>query len=475
MTFQAITTHQSSTYLIQDNNYFVLIPDIYVRSSGDGFRGSPTRSDLQLTGATLTVLGTVAAGETGVDFFSLSTSAVQCTILVGSSGAVHAALGGIIVDAGNGNSIVNYGEVASGGYALYLGGGGTGNRMENHGQITLTGSAPQSALWVGAGASPVFMVNSGIISGLPGAGRALVESLSPMSFSNTGSILAQGNVAIQGSVTYADTVTNSGMIQGDTYLGDGDDRLFNSGMILGKVSLEEGADYYRALGDSAATEFVTGGSGSDTLQGGNLSDQLSGDAEDDLVRGLGGDDVLYGGSGNDTVNGGEDNDTIRGGSGNDRLTGDNGDDDINGDAGADDIFGGNGDDTLRGGDDADRLFGGAGQNDLYGQGGRDVIYAQSGEDTIIFQSVSDSAVGAQRDVIRGFTPGQDLIDLASVAPGILSYIGASAFSGAAREVRVLELSTGSSLIQVDTDGDGTGDTEILTALTHGLTEADFIL
>ncbi len=473
MAFQAITTNQSSTYQIQDGDYFVLMPGIYVHSSGAGFFGN-AGADAVLTGTTLTVLGTIASGALGVDMTSVATEVRQTSVIVGTTGAVHGALGGIALDSGGGNSILNYGEVISGGYVLHLGGEGAANRVENHGNLALTGPSGLAAIHVGGGADRVFIVNGGVISGVPGTGHALVESAAPATFGNSGQILAQGAVAVRLS-EQQDVMTQSGLIEGRVELLGGADRLYNTGMVLEVVDLGDGADLYRALGTGGASDTVIGGAGADTLVGGALDDILEGGSESDLLRGQGGNDDLSGGGGADTLQAGDGNDTLGGGNENDRLLGENGDDFLSGGSGADDLFGGNGDDTLLGGDDNDRLFGGAGQNDLYGQGGRDVVYAQAGEDTIIFQSASDSAVGAQRDVIWGFDIGQDVIDLTQVAPGLLVFRGTDAFTGTAREVRLAEFSSGTTIVQVDVDGDGVQDMEVMISQITGLSETDFLL
>ena len=66
-----------------------------------------------------------------------------------------------------------------------------------------------------------------------------------------------------------------------------------------------------------------------------------------------------------------------------------------------------------------------------------------------------------RDVIRDFsTPDGDQIDLTGSYVGILTYIGAAAFSaGGSGEVRVIA-DGGDQLVQVDVNGDGAADMEI---------------
>jgi Ca2+-binding RTX toxin-like protein len=107
----------------------------------------------------------------------------------------------------------------------------------------------------------------------------------------------------------------------------------------------------------------------------------------DHIEGFGAEDWLYGGYGNDVVSGGQGPDWLEG----------EGDKDIVGGGGdIDYVYGGAGNDIVRGGSGADYLDGGLG-NDRYWGG--------PGADTFAF----DGNFGF--DVVRDFTPAQDVIDL----------------------------------------------------------------
>lgn len=188
-----------------------------------------------------------------------------------------------------------------------------------------------------------------------------------------------------------------------------------------------------------------------------------------------GDDVIDGGTEADLIRGGDGADQLRGDDEADRLFGDSGDDTIDGGADNDDLYGGDGDDMLMGGAGDDRLFGGAGVNQLLGGTERDVLYGQSGEDYFVWLSAVESTPGAKRDVVRGFDIGQDALDVSQTAGAALAFIGSAGFTGAAGELRVLELASGSSMVQIDLDGDRARDMEILIADRQGLAASDFIL
>jgi Ca2+-binding RTX toxin-like protein len=94
-----------------------------------------------------------------------------------------------------------------------------------------------------------------------------------------------------------------------------------------------------------------------------------------------------------------------GGSGNDTITGSTAVDYLSGGAGNDTINGAAGNDVLNGGEGSDIVTGGAGKDTLTGGAGNDVFD---------FNLTTESAVGANRDVIADFVKGQDRIDLTGI-------------------------------------------------------------
>ncbi len=316
---------------------------------------------------------------------------------------------------------------------------------------------------------------------------------------NTG--LLEANYVYVGrydSDTYGGTLVNHGImtnlgpagVQIDGY--PSPDRAVNSGEIFGSVDLGGGADRYEGLAGGFVTEGIRGGDGNDTLAGGSNGDLLEGEADQDLLVGRDGEDTLLGGPGFDTLFGGEGNDLLDGGTNNDTLNAHGGNDTVRGDYGADilvgmdgadlldggpgndTIDGGPGNDTLEGGDDDDVLRGRLGEDDLAGGLGRDFLTGGPGADNFVFRTPAQAGIGAARDQILDFVPGEDIINVVSMSAGVFSFIGTAPFSGI-NQIRVIETTTGSSIVQFNTDTDLDPEAEIRVANVTGLGAEDFAL
>jgi hypothetical protein len=150
------------------------------------------------------------------------------------------------------------------------------------------------------------------------------------------------------------------------------------------------------------------------------------------------------------------------------LRGEGGDDSLYGRAGADRLYGGAGDDALDGGEGDDVLMGG---------GGRDELEGGAGADEFEFADARHS-VGAARDRIVDFDAGEgDTIDLTRIDANAgtsgrqaFVYVGATAFSGAAGELRFAD-----GLLVGDVDGDGAADFEVEMEGVAALGNDDLLL
>lgn len=262
----------------------------------------------------------------------------------------------------------------------------------------------------------------------------------------------------------------------------------------------------------AGNDIIQGLGGVDTLNGGDGNDNLNGGDGNDILDGGAGDDILTGGSylGNDTLRGGDGNDiitaeitdvTVDGGSGNDTIilayqTQKTAIDlglttgqfslytsstafQAKSWTGIENVVGGSGADVIRGNSDANLLSGAAGADQLFGQHGNDILDGGAGKDTLtggagsdvfVFR-MGDSTVGANSDFIMDFTHGEDLIDLKAL--GINSFIGSSAFSNSAGQLRAWSDAT-SSYIGGDVNGDGSMDFQIGIAGLHQMMISDFL-
>lgn len=265
----------------------------------------------------------------------------------------------------------------------------------------------------------------------------------------------------------------------DTLLGDAGLDTLDGGW--GTDYLNGGADadlMYGGLHD----DTLIGGTGNDTLWGGQGADRMIGGADDDLMMGDSENDTLVGSEGNDTLQGGTGADYLNGGIGADSLLGESENDRLVGDAGNDTLDGGSGDDRLIGGADADVLIGGSGRDVLLGDAGNDtltggadgdVMLGGAGADVFVF-AAGDSAVGGTNsDRLADFVAGEDKIDLSGVIDGELAFYGTAWFTDTAA-VRLNEVNANLTVVEVDSNGDGTADMQIWV-MEGGLTASDFIL
>ncbi len=138
------------------------------------------------------------------------------------------------------------------------------------------------------------------------------------------------------------------------------------------------------------------------------------------------------------------------------------------------VYGGGGNDVITGGSGDDLIFGG-------GRG--DTLTGGAGNDIFAYRALTDSN-STERDGIQDFNLG-DRIDLSRIDANLnlagmqgFSFVGTSAFSGTAGELRYENISLGGPiyLIQGDANGDGISDLEIVIVMTdrNVLTTNDFI-
>ena len=173
-------------------------------------------------------------------------------------------------------------------------------------------------------------------------------------------------------VTDAASSFVAGLAGNDTIIGN-----YGNEVLAGN----KGSDILAANG---ANTVLQGGQGSDRLRGSGFADELFGGDGADTIFGAQGDDFIFGGDTSndkrDLVYGGGGNDRIDGGHGNDELRGDAGNDTIAGGFGADTILGGNGDDVLTGSSFSDRIIGGQGKDFINGGFGFDRLVGGSDAD-----------------------------------------------------------------------------------------------
>ena len=150
--------------------------------------------------------------------------------------------------------------------------------------------------------------------------------------------------------------------------------------------------------------------------------------------------------------------------------------------------GGAGADVIAGNDAANRISGGGGADRIRGAGGFDVVRGDGGADIFVFQALADSRMSSVRsdgkkiapDILADFVSGEDKIDVSAIdaiaatgADDAFTFIGASAFSGSAGELRS-EVRGGVAHLFLDVDGDRVGDLQIVCA-SPTLLVSDLIL
>ena len=257
--------------------------------------------------------------------------------------------------------------------------------------------------------------------------------------------------------------------------GTGADNLKGGG---GQDTLYGDAGNDRMFGEGG-TDSLFGGTGADKLYGNGNNDLLAGGDGNDLLSGGFGSDTLYGDAGADTLNGGPDDDVLYGGADNDTLLGSSGADLLHGGSGADVLKGNTGADMLNGGEGGDKLQGGDGNDTLAGGAGRDLLFGGTGSDIFAFLEASDSgATGPQRDIIRDFESGVDMIDLSAIdadtgVGGDQAFTFITGGFTAAGQIRVIDQG-GRWLVQGEVDGDGNADFAILV-FGEAPVESDFVL
>jgi serralysin len=126
---------------------------------------------------------------------------------------------------------------------------------------------------------------------------------------------------------------------------------------------------------------------------------------------------------------------------------------------------------LEGGAGNDRLVGDAGNDRLVGGRGSDTLDGGAGTDTFVFASNADSVLGSLRDLILGFEQGQDKIDLSMLNAS--RFVGTGNFTGRVGEVRFANFE-GSTVIELDSNGDRLADFQVGLDRAVNLTISDFL-
>ncbi|MDD9908822.1 MAG: M10 family metallopeptidase C-terminal domain-containing protein [Ahrensia sp.] len=270
------------------------------------------------------------------------------------------------------------------------------------------------------------------------------------------------------------------------------------------------SDFIERLDLLGAARNGTGNDQANTIVGNNNNNTINGAGGNDVLVGGGGNDLIFGGTGNDIMNGGSGNDiyffnsgdtiieaTFSSGGGIDTMYSSTsttivtnveilrlfGTDHLvgNGSAAPESIVGNSGNNLLRGFGSNDTINGKGGNDIISGGTGRDVIVGDTGADIFNYDNVNESRVGSSnRDFINGFEHGLDRIDLSDIDANTgvggnqaFTYVGNSAFSGSAGELRYFTFGN-VSIVEADVNGDSNADMQIFINGTNYMTGSDFI-
>jgi Ca2+-binding RTX toxin-like protein len=304
--------------------------------------------------------------------------------------------------------------------------------------------------------------------------------------------------------------------------GTGDDvyRVNNAGDVVVETA-GEGIDWVKSgvsytLGAGVSVEILGPSNGEKTtplnFTGNEFGQDIYGNAGDNVLDGGGGNDMLVGNAGIDTLIGGTGNDVFKVGDSGDIIVeaaGEGSDSvkantsytlgagvsvelmtttngakttpiNLTGNEFNQDLHGNNGNNVLNGAGGNDRLYGLDGADTLIGGAGFDQMTGGGGNDDFVFTAASDSTT-ASPDQVRDFASG-DTIDLGGIDANVnladdqaFAFVGTSAFSNTAGELRAYQAPNGTWMVEGDTNGDGIADFAIAVTSGAPLIQADFVL
>lgn len=147
------------------------------------------------------------------------------------------------------------------------------------------------------------------------------------------------------------------------------------------------------------------------------------------------------------------------------------------------VNGGDGVDQIRGSNGVDTIDGGIGNDKIMALGGADVLTGGAGNDQFRYLFTTDSGIGTEADRILDFISGEDRFNFGffdadpnTAGRQALSFIGTAAFAtNGTAQLRYAD-SGADTLVQIDLNGDGAADMEIVLAGHAGqaLTGTDFL-
>ncbi|TSD89480.1 calcium-binding protein [Mycobacterium sp. KBS0706] len=470
------------------------------------------------------VTGTNAGGDTLTGDANGNTliGLAGADVLRGGAGddSLAGGTGNDILDGGAGVDTVNYAdEVGNVTVDLTLGIGAGGDTLTDTliGIENVVGSNVGFNTLIG-NSGDNFLRGSGLLRGGAGADRLAGGYGGNDTATYSDSPSAVTIELASGSSPYDSGTGKGGDAEGDTLVG--------IEIVIGSAfndTLTGSWRYHETLRGGGGNDLLRGGAGADTLDGGAEVDTATyyasasgvtagpgsgsgGDAEGDSLSGIEnftgsniGGDILRGDSGANILSGWGGDDKLYGGAGADRLDGGAGVDftsyynstaAVRANLAAGTASGGfaQGDvlgsiENINGSSFNDTLTGSSADNALGGLAGRDTLTGGGGADRFVYVAVSDSAVGANADLITDFSHAQgDRIDLSGIdanggglGNAAFTFIGTGLYTGVAGQLRYAVTSPGVTTIAGDIDGNGTSDFHITLTGNLTLVAGDFVL
>ena len=348
------------------------------------------------------------------------------------------------------------------------------------------GSAAGFQAYGGEGNDTLFQTGTGYLDAFGGYGNDWLVA----SFSNIDCFLyGDVNNDIIEAGSGADHI-DGGQDRDALFGNGGNDAIYGGAGDDNALSISAGAAVHGigyattrlgGLYGGAGNDYLDGGQGNDFLDGGADADRLYGGDGNDTLDGGGGADVMYGGDGNDSYSAdlATDRALEADASGTDRVR-------FSGAAGTTFVLGSNVENLFltgaaanngTGNALANKIIGNAAANQLTGGLGRDSLTGGLGADRFIYRSAAESS-GAIVDVILDFDDaGNDIINLAALSGGVLSFIGTSAFT-ASGQVRIRDLAGPHLLVEVNLGGTlATAEFAIrlVDTTAASMTATDFVL
>lgn len=431
-----------------DTLSILLQGDVIASTDNNAIR-TDTANDVEVS-----IAGTVIAEGNGI--YLNTVTGTDNSVTIQSTGTVLAHDHTGVAVRGDNAVIRNFGFISSGGTGAAV--FDDGAIVENYGTIASTstdGTFGSAISTSGAGIDDLVIRNFGVLSSAAtSATRATIFTIGAageVSLVNTGQINSGGVAVLDGS----------GLMNFE-----------NSGTVLGDVNLGAGADTYRGFGGTVIGT-INGEAGDDTFYVDQVDVVIDGGADYDTVFARA--DFVSGGNIEQIVLRGADDISGTGDDGINYIQGRAGDNDIFGLGGNDSLRGGAGDDFLDGGGGRDTLRGDAGNDTLFGSLADDILLGGGGSDTFLFTSAAESGIGTDRDQIRDFTRGQDVIDISELSDPAFTFEGTGGLSGTGPSVAYFVNGNGHAIVEIDVNGDGVRDMQIAVFDNAVLSADDFIL